>query len=347
MSDPVAHSTTLTPEILVPRLGDALVEKGLISAAQNQRALEYQAKLRSKSKDLTLGQILVELGYIDRESLDHVVTEQIITLRAALQDANRNLERRVEQRTAELQLALKKLSELNQLKANFISNISHELRTPLTHVKGYLDLLASQDLGQINPEQERAIKVMQHSSDRLERLIEDLILFSSAEREEVSLHPTNFEITALCQSVIQRSLAKASEKKISIEIQSNDLLAVIFGDEDKVGWVLMQLVDNAIKFSATDQKILMRITPESGFVRIAVIDTGIGIAKHHLEEIFEPFHQLDSSSTRRYGGTGLGLTLARKIMEAHGSFIHVQSIEGQGSVFEIYLKRAKPASSLT
>ncbi len=347
MSGPVTHSATLTPEILVPRLGDALVEKGLISAEQNQKALEYQAQLRKESKDLTLGQILVVLGFIDREALDHVVTEQIITLRAALQDANHNLERRVEQRTAELQLALKKLSELNQLKANFISNISHELRTPLTHVKGYLDLLASRDLGPINAEQERAIKVMQHSSDRLERLIEDLILFSSAEREEVSLHPTNFEITALCQSVIQRSIAKAAEKKIHIEIQFSEPQAMIFGDEDKVGWVLMQLIDNAIKFSATEQKILVRLMPEDGYVRIAVIDTGIGIAQDRLEEIFEPFHQLDSSSTRRYGGTGLGLTLARKIMEAHGSFIHVQSIEGQGSVFEILLKRANPASSLT
>jgi signal transduction histidine kinase len=340
--DPMTYSTPLTPEILVPRLGDALVEKGLISSDQKRTALEYQARLRLESKNMTFGQILVELGFVDRQALDEIVTEQIISLRAALQDANRNLERRVEQRTAELQLALEKLSELNQLKANFVSNISHELRTPLTHIKGYLDLFITQDLGPVNPEQERALQVMQRSSDRLEREIEDLILFSTAERGEISLHLTRFHIASLCQAVIQRVLSKALEKKINIEIQTSDPQALVFGDEDKTGWVLMQLLDNAVKFSPDNRPILVKLTTESSFIRVSVIDTGIGIPKDRLEEIFEPFHQLDNSSTRRYGGTGLGLTLARKIMEAHGSFIHVHSIEGQGSVFEILLKRAEP-----
>lgn len=338
----MTYSTPLTPEILVPRLGDALVEKGLISSDQRQTALEYQVKLRLENKDLTFGQILVELGFIDRQALDEIITEQIIALRAALQDANRNLERRVEQRTAELQFALKKLSELNQLKANFVSNISHELRSPLTHIKGYLDLLVSQDLGPVNPEQEWAMQVMQRSSDRLARLIDDLILFSTAERGEVSLHPTRFHIASLCQAVIQRAVSKALEKKIKIEIESIDPQALVFGDEDKISWVLMQLIDNAVKFSQPDQTIVVKLAPESSFIRVSVIDTGIGIPKDRLEEIFEPFHQLDNSSTRRYGGTGLGLTLARKIMEAHGSFIHVHSIEGLGSVFEILVKRAEP-----
>ena len=347
MPDLITLSMPLTPEILVPRLGDALVEKGLITSDQKRTALEHQSELRRESQNLTLGQILIELGFIERGKLDEIVTEQIITLRAALEDANRNLERRVDQRTAELQLALKKLSELNQLKANFVSNISHELRTPLTHIKGYLDLLVAQDLGTVNPEQERAIQVMQRSSDRLERLIEDLILFSTAERGEVSLHPTRFQITHLCHAVIQRALSKALEKKINIEIQSNDLQTLVFGDEDKLGWVLTQLIDNAIKFSPPNQIIWIKLAPESSFIRVSVIDTGIGIPKDRLEEIFETFHQLDNTSTRRYGGTGLGLTLARKIMEAHGTFIQVHSKEGQGSVFEILIKLADPVDLLT
>lgn len=340
------HPTPVTPEIVLPRLGEALVEKGLITNEQKETALEYQARLHQEGKDLMIGQILLSLHYIDHEALDEVVTEQFIKLRAALQDANRNLERRVEQRTAEVQFALKKLAELNQLKANFVSNISHELRTPLTHVKGYVELLAAQDLGPITPDQERALQVMQRASDRLERLIEDLILFSTAERGEVSLHASRFQIVNLCQAVVQRALSKAAEKNIKIELEAIDPQTLVFADEEKVGWVLMQLLDNAIKFSPVDQKIILRLAPESSFVRVSIIDTGIGIPKDRLEEIFEPFHQLDGSSTRRYGGTGLGLTLAKKIMEAHGSFINVWSEEGQGSVFEIILKCTGSTGSL-
>lgn len=340
------HPTPVTPEIVLPRLGEALVEKGLITNEQKEAALEYQARLHQEGKDLMIGQILLSLHYIDHEALDEVVTEQFIKLRAALQDANRNLERRVEQRTAEVQFALKKLAELNQLKANFVSNISHELRTPLTHVKGYVELLAAQDLGPITPDQERALQVMQRASDRLERLIEDLILFSTAERGEVSLHASRFQIVNLCQAVVQRALSKAAEKNIKIELEAIDPQTLVFADEEKVGWVLMQLLDNAIKFSPVDQKIILRLAPESSFVRVSIIDTGIGIPKDRLEEIFEPFHQLDGSSTRRYGGTGLGLTLAKKIMEAHGSFINVWSEEGQGSVFEIILKCTGSTGSL-
>ena len=113
-----------------------------------------------------------------RADLDQAVTEQIIQLRSALQAANRTLERRVEERTAELQKALERVSELSQLKANFVSNISHELRTPLTHIKGYIELLVSESLGTITEEQRHALQVSQQSTGRLETLIDDLIMVS-------------------------------------------------------------------------------------------------------------------------------------------------------------------------
>src|SRR5689334_15402252 len=123
--------TLISPEVLVPRLGEQLVKVGLLTEEQLKKALDYQRLRAAEGRPSLLGEAVIELGFIDRITLDRAITEQIIRLRAALEDANRNLEYRVQQRTAELEEALRKLSEINQLKANFIANVSHELRTPL------------------------------------------------------------------------------------------------------------------------------------------------------------------------------------------------------------------------
>ena len=149
----------LSPEMLVPRLGDSLVHKGYLSEEGLQKALAYQQEQLAQGKTCLLGQALTELKLLPQAVLDQVVTEQIIQLRNALQAANRSLEERVQQRTAELQNALERLSELSQMKANFVSNISHELRTPLTHVKGYLELLVSESLGPVTGEQKHALQI--------------------------------------------------------------------------------------------------------------------------------------------------------------------------------------------
>src|SRR5919199_680295 len=129
----------LTPEMLVPRIGEYLIQKGLISAENLQKALDYQQEATANGNPILLGQALIDLKLLEQADLDQAVTELIIQLRSALQATNRSLERRVEERTAELQKALQRVSELSQLKANFVSNISHELRTPLTHIKGYIE----------------------------------------------------------------------------------------------------------------------------------------------------------------------------------------------------------------
>jgi signal transduction histidine kinase len=134
----------LTPEMLVPRLGEALVRAGHISEGDLQKALTYQRERTAKGGIMLLGDALLELRLIKRAALDQAVTEQIIQLRSALQNANRTLERRVRERTTELQEALQRLSEVSEMKANFVANISHELRTPLTHIKGYLELMATE-----------------------------------------------------------------------------------------------------------------------------------------------------------------------------------------------------------
>src|SRR5215216_1711339 len=207
----MAEQYRLTPEMLVPRMGEYLIHKGLISAENLQKALDYQQESTAKGSPVLLGQALIDLKLLERAELDQAVTEQIIQLRSALQSSNRTLERRVEERTAELQKALERVSELSQLKANFVSNISHELRTPLTHIKGYIELLITESLGKIEDDQRHALQVAQLSTTRLETLIEDLIMVSLASRGELSIRQDNVDIHRLTNLAIKFGNEKALE----------------------------------------------------------------------------------------------------------------------------------------
>lgn len=329
--------TPISPEILVPRLGEYLLEKGVLTQEELQTALDLQQEALIKGKPRLLGQTLLHLGYVERETLDQAITEQILRLQAALQQSNRMLEQRVQERTNDLQKALVKLTELNQLKSNFVSSISHELRTPLTHIKGYLDLLSEGDLGHINESQRKALGVMLKAEARLEKLIEDLIRFSLAARGELSLNLSWTEIPHLLEVVQRRCEHLAQEKNIQFTIIPADNLPPARADEEKILWVLFQLVENAIKFTPAGGKVLLKAKPAGEIIIFKIEDTGIGIPEERINEIFEPFHQLDSSDNRRYGGTGLGLALVQRIVEAHGSLIKVSSKEGRGTTFEFYL----------
>jgi signal transduction histidine kinase len=334
----MADQYRLTPEMLVPRMGEYLIHKGLISSENLQKALDYQQEATAKGNTILLGQALIDLQLLDRAELDQAVTEQIIQLRSALQAANRTLERRVEERTAELQKALERVSELSQLKANFVSNISHELRTPLTHVKGYVELLISESLGEITEEQRHALQVSQQSTGRLETLIDDLIMFAVASRGELSIKQENVDIQRLANLAVKSSANKAQERGVSLNAVIDDNVPPVQADMQKIAWVLNQLVDNGVKFTPSNGHVVVSVKREGeNLVIVSVTDTGIGIPSAKLEDIFEPFHQLDGSSTRRYGGTGLGLSLVRQIIEAHGSMLEVQSVEGRGSTFKFPL----------
>lgn len=341
---PQSAPLPVTPESIVPRIGEYLLEQGLLREHELQAALQRQAELAASGKRRLLGQTLIEMGLLDRETLDRAITRQIIELHAALQEANRTLERRVAERTIELRRAMERMSELSQLKANLISNVSHELRTPLAHIKGYVELMAQGKLGPLSSEQEKALTVIHRASERLERLIEDLIDYSSASREGLRLQKQAVPVASLAARALERSSEKAAKAEVRLETSLPQDLPPVEADPDRLVWVLYQLVDNGIKFTPSGGRVRVSGQRSDDRVLIAVEDSGIGIPQDRMREIFEPFHQLDGSTTRRYGGTGLGLALVKLILDAHGAAIQVESEEGSGTTFRFALPVARGGS---
>ena len=257
----------LTPEILVPRLGNYLIEQGVLAPADLERALAYQRQKAQAGDPLLLGQALRELDLVDPETIDGAITVQILQLQSALQQANRELEARVKERTLELERAIEKLTELNKLKANFIANVSHELRTPLTHIKGYLDLLAEGSLGDLTPVQQNALLVMTNAEERLERLIEDLIQFSLAARGELRIDMVPCPIQPVVSAAVDLAKGKAARREIRLEALLPEAETWVCCDPEKIGWVISQLVDNAIKFSAQEGSVKVGVSAANSSVK--------------------------------------------------------------------------------
>lgn len=325
------------PEAFVPRIGEILLSQDIISRDQLDAALDKQRELREQGSRRLLGQTLVEMGIIDRITLDRIINDQIIELQAALQKANQTLEERVAERTDKLRDAVKRLSELNELKANFISNVSHELRTPLSHIMGYVELLAEEELGQLTDEQRMAMSVMRRATGRLERLVQDLVEFSTASREGVRLDLQSISMAKLAAGVADNLQEKAASAGVELTLTLGRDPALVNADAQRMAWVLFQLVDNGIKFTPRGGIVSLGVDGSDELVTAYVKDTGIGIPSDRVDEIFEPFHQLDASSTRRFGGTGLGLAMVKVILEAHGTHLEIETEKGEGSSFSFSL----------
>jgi signal transduction histidine kinase len=334
-------STPASIEELVPRLGESLVEQHIITKDALQQALASQKEEAATGTIRRLGQILVAQGSISVEDLDRAIASMVARLQQALQKANHTLEDRVRARTNELTQALEKLSELNQLKANFISHISHELRTPMTHVVGYIDLMEDGTFGPLTSQQMDAVISIRRASQRLEDLIEDLIQYSDNSRGELSLNIQTIQLRECIQDAYSRMTSKALRGNVRLEIALPADLPTIRGDARRLTWVLSQLLDNGIKFTPADGTVELRVTVEDNREIISFTDTGIGIPSAQIQELFQPFHQLNGGLTRRYGGTGLGLSMCKMILDAHGSELTVQSQEGKGSRFQFALPVAK------
>jgi len=234
---------------------------------------------------------------------------------------------------------LARCCELDRLKSEFVSVVSHELRTPLTAIKGCLDGVRRGYSG--NPETLlRMLDMARQNADRLGRMIDDLLDLARIERHDLALRSVAVPVGAVLREVAASKDAMSRERGVSLVVRESATSPKIKGDEDRLFQAIANLVDNAIKFSPPGGEVCLEVVTDAGLCGIRVTDVGPGIAPASHEEIFQKFHQLDSTAARKSGGIGLGLFIARQVVEAMDGRLGVDSAPGRGSTFEISLPLA-------
>jgi PAS domain S-box-containing protein len=236
---------------------------------------------------------------------------------------------------AELQQAKAAAESASRTKSDFLASMSHEIRTPMNAIMGISDLLAKTSL---SPEQDKYVQIFRRAGDNLLNLINDILDLSKVEASQLELERTGFSLSDLLEKVTEMVAARAHEKGLAMVFEiAADVPNDLVGDPTRLRQVLLNLLGNAIKFTESGE-VTLRVTPDENpsvptALRFTVSDTGIGIAREKLGQVFERFTQADSSTTRRFGGSGLGLTISRRLVELMGGRIWVESEVGKGSVF--------------
>jgi PAS domain S-box-containing protein len=236
---------------------------------------------------------------------------------------------------AELQLAKSAAESASRTKSDFLASMTHQIRTPMNTIMGIADLLAKTPL---SPEQNRYVQIFRRAGDNLLNLINDILDLSKVEASQLELERTGFSLNDLLEKVTEMVAVRAQEKGLALvcEIAPN-VPTDLIGDPTRLRQVLLNLLGNAIKFTESGE-VALRVTPDGdssvpGVLRFTISDTGIGIAGEKLDTVFERFTQADSSTTRRFGGSGLGLTISKRLVELMGGRIWVESAVDKGSVF--------------
>lgn len=239
-----------------------------------------------------------------------------------------------------LKRANRLLMEEDKNKNNILSNLSHELRTPLVPIKGYIDLLISDRLGRVSDEHKEIFNIIEKSMNRLSNTIDQLIEASktvlSNEKDELFIE--KYDLISQLKGIIKIEEILAKKKNIKISLKGKDYLEVKW-DINKMETVFLNLIDNAIKFNREGGKVEIKIDERKEIVEIYVKDTGVGIEDSKIDRIFEKFYQVDSSSTRAYGGLGMGLYLVKSIVDLHDGTIQVVSTSEEGTVFKLEIPK--------
>lgn len=304
----------------------------------------------SKIKSFELGAV----DYITKPFQQQEVLARVKT-HLQLRKLTQNLEKEValkvlslEQAKQTAEQAKQTAEEANRAKSQFLANMSHELRTPLNAILGITEGLQEKIFGSVNEQQKKALQTVESSGNHLLELINDVLDVAKIESGQLELNFSLTTVSSLCQASLGFIKQLAEKKRIKLEMKLPQYLPELFVDERRIRQVLINLLNNAVKFTPDGGRISLEVQvnrqqfdPEANkfkkFLRIAVVDTGIGIAKQNLKKIFQPFVQIDSSLNRHYQGTGLGLALVKRIVEHHGGQVGVTSEIGIGSCFTIDL----------
>ena len=260
-----------------------------------------------------------------------------------------SLRRRLDEeraRVAELERCGREAQQANRLKSEFLANMSHELRTPLNAIIGFTELMHTSKVGPVSMQQQEYLGDVLTSSRHLLQLINDVLDLAKVESGKMDLRPEAVDLVKLVNEVrdVLRGLAASKRLRIDTEVDPDVTTAVV--DPARTKQILYNYLSNAIKFTAEGGRARVRIAPDGpDRFRIDVTDTGVGISAEDLGKLFVEFQQLDTTAAKKYQGTGLGLALSKRLVEAHGGHVEVQSAEGVGSTFSAILPRLMTAAT--
>ncbi|HOT29608.1 MAG TPA: PAS domain-containing sensor histidine kinase [Candidatus Ozemobacteraceae bacterium] len=256
-----------------------------------------------------------------------------------------DLRHRLQSAVENAESSVRRMAELDRLKSEFLAICGHELKTPLVSITGYLDLMASERLGPLTDKQTNAVTISLKNASRLNELLSQLLDFARMEAGTMRFDFIPQRIGTVLEEMIQVVMPMASAKQITIvqEIQA-ELPRALF-DAGLIHRVILNLLDNAVKFTPQGGTITVKATADERYVTVEIVDTGIGIDGRHIERVKEPFFQTDTSDTRRTGGMGLGLAIVEKILHGHGSRLELSSEDRHGTTARFSLRIAQKKSS--
>ncbi len=256
-----------------------------------------------------------------------------------------------------LEEAYERLKELDRLKSNFLATVSHELRTPLTSIMGYGEMLAEGVAGALNEEQREFVETIRTKSEQLLGLIMSLLDLSKLESGTMAMRAGRVTVSAVLDEAVSTLAPLAMKRGVVLLADAPSDLPTVAGDADRLRQVFINLTENAVKFTppAGQVRLSARLTveqprnepglilmaPVRPVVEIRVTDTGVGIAEEQRDKVFDPFYQIDGSSTREHGGAGLGLSIVKRLVEAHQGTIRVEGNTPHGAVFVVTLPAAR------
>ncbi len=315
----------------------------LVAIVVSKRLTEPIKSLKNGAQDIVKGDFKPisvpsknEIGELTE--IFNQTAEELLEIRTKLETKIELANKDLGEKNKELIRANEELKKLDNLKSDFLSLVSHELKTPLSAIRTSAEFLESEVMIEPDIRKEMLDNVISNV-DRLTRLINDILDLSKIEAGKMEFHHEKVNVEEIAKAAIEniRYLALKNNIAVSMEIPEN--LSPVLADRDKIIIVLNNLLSNALKFTHKGGRVLLSAKEEKNYIRIIVEDTGIGIDEDKVAKIFDKFYQTDSSSRRKTGGSGLGLTISSGIIKAHGSEICVESESQKGSIFYFRLKK--------
>ncbi len=307
-------------------------------------ATGYQQKIR-RVNQATAEKIIKHFG----DLLDVLVFtghKNLLTARLHIEAVQESY-RELQEKNRQIEESYSALKELDRLKSNFLATMSHELRTPLTSVIGYSEMMLEGLGGPLTAEQREYLGIIMEKGESLLQLITSILDISKIDAGRVRLVISEVDVGQVMRDAVATVMPLARKKGLKVSWEPSPLPRV-YCDREKIRQCLINLVNNAVKFTPAGGQVVLEARPMPGDrIGLLVTDTGIGIGSDHLPRVFDVFYQVDSSSTREYGGAGLGLAIVKSYVDAHGGEVKVESVVGKGTSFTVVLPLRAAAAAVS